>query len=40
MPDGTETSSTVRLPGTRDVMRQLSVISALDALRRRIEAGT
>jgi nicotinamide-nucleotide amidase len=40
MPDGTETSSTVRLPGTRDVMRQLSVISALDALRRRIEART
>ena len=40
MPEGSEWSSTVRLPGTRDVMRQLSVISALDALRRQLVAGT
>jgi nicotinamide-nucleotide amidase len=26
----------VRMPGSRDIMRQLSVISALDALRRRL----
>jgi nicotinamide-nucleotide amidase len=29
----------VRLPGTRDQMRQLSVITALDALRRRLPAN-
>lgn len=36
LPDGSVASTTLSLPGTRDVMRQLSVISALDFLRRRI----
>lgn len=34
MPDGTTQSAMVQLPGNRDTMRQLSVISALDLLRR------
>ena len=33
-PDGTSQSSMLQLPGNRDTMRQLSVISALDMLRR------
>jgi len=33
-PDGTSHSSMLQLPGNRDTMRQLSVISALDMLRR------
>jgi nicotinamide-nucleotide amidase len=36
LPDGTSVSSTVQLPGARDQMRQLSVISALDFLRREL----
>ena len=34
MPDGTTQSAMLQLPGNRDMMRQLSVISALDLLRR------
>jgi nicotinamide-nucleotide amidase len=33
-PDGTSQSSMLQLPGNRDTLRQLSVISALDMLRR------
>jgi nicotinamide-nucleotide amidase len=36
LPDGTTASSVVQLPGMRDQMRQLSVISALDFLRRQL----
>ena len=36
LPDGSTTSRTFHLPGVRDQMRQLSVISALDYLRRAI----
>jgi len=36
MPDGSPHSRTLQLPGVRDQMRQLSVISALDFLRRAI----
>ena len=36
MPDGSTQSRTLQLPGVRDQMRQLSVISALDFLRRAI----
>ena len=36
MPDGSTHSRTLQLPGVRDQMRQLSVISALDFLRRAI----
>jgi hypothetical protein len=36
LPDGTTASTTLPLPGVRDQMRQLSVISALDFLRRHI----
>ena len=36
LPDGTTASETFALPGMRDQMRQLSVISALDFLRRHI----
>jgi nicotinamide-nucleotide amidase len=36
LPDGTTASSVVQLPGVRDQMRQLSVISALDFLRRQL----
>jgi nicotinamide-nucleotide amidase len=34
MPDGSTQSAMFQLPGNRDTMRQLSVISALDMLRR------
>jgi nicotinamide-nucleotide amidase len=34
MPDGSTQSARLQLPGNRDTMRQLSVISALDMLRR------
>ena len=34
MPDGITQSAMLQLPGNRDTMRQLSVISALDLLRR------
>jgi nicotinamide-nucleotide amidase len=34
MPDGSSHTHNLRLPGQRDQMRQLSVISALDVLRR------
>lgn len=34
LPDGSTQSSMLQLPGNRDTMRQLSVISALDFLRR------
>jgi nicotinamide-nucleotide amidase len=33
------TSTTLRLPGDREQMRQFSVISSLDVLRRRLVAG-
>ena len=36
LPDGTTASATFALPAVRDQMRQLSVISALDFLRRHI----
>ena len=36
LPDGSTQSSMMQLPGNRDTMRQLSVISALDMLRRAI----
>ena len=36
LPDGSTTSRTFHLPGVRDQMRQLSVISALDYLHRAI----
>jgi nicotinamide-nucleotide amidase len=36
LPDGTTASTTFALPAVRDQMRQLSVISALDFLRRHI----
>ena len=36
LPDGSTQSSMLQLPGNRDTMRQLSVISALDMLRRAI----
>jgi nicotinamide-nucleotide amidase len=34
LPDGSTQSAMLQLPGNRDTMRQLSVISALDLLRR------
>ncbi|MEO5974938.1 MAG: competence/damage-inducible protein A [Ilumatobacteraceae bacterium] len=41
LPDGTTLARTLQLPGARDQMRQLSVISALDVLRRYLrESGT
>ena len=36
LPNGVTASSVVQLPGARDQMRQLSVISALDFLRRQL----
>jgi nicotinamide-nucleotide amidase len=36
LPNGVTASSVVQLPGARDQMRQLSVISALDCLRRQL----
>lgn len=36
LPNGVTASSVVQLPGVRDQMRQLSVISALDFLRRQL----
>lgn len=36
LPDGSTHSTTVHLPGARDQMRQLSVISSLDFLRKRL----
>ncbi|MFM8811075.1 MAG: competence/damage-inducible protein A [Actinomycetota bacterium] len=36
LPDGSTQSRTIQLPGVRDQMRQLSVISALDFLRRAV----
>ena len=36
LPDGSTQSRTLQLPGVRDQMRQLSVISALDFLRRAV----
>ena len=36
LPNGVTASSVVQLPGARDQMRQLSVISALDFLRRQM----
>ena len=36
LPDGSTQSAMLQLPGNRDTMRQLSVISALDMLRRAI----
>ena len=36
LEDGSTHSTTVNLPGARDQMRQLSVISSLDFLRRRL----
>ena len=38
LPDGTTQSAMLQLPGNRDTMRQLSVISALDLLRRALRA--
>ena len=38
LPDGTAQSAMLQLPGNRDTMRQLSVISALDLLRRALRA--
>lgn len=39
LPNGVTASSVVQLPGVRDQMRQLSVISALDFLRRQLREG-
>jgi hypothetical protein len=36
LDDGSTHSTTVNLPGARDQMRQLSVISSLDFLRKRL----
>ena len=38
LPDGSTQSALLQLPGNRDTMRQLSVISALDLLRRALRA--
>ena len=38
MSDGSTQSAMLQLPGNRDTMRQLSVISALDMLRRALRA--
>lgn len=39
LADGTTQARTLQLPGARDQMRQLSVISALDLLRRSLREG-
>ena len=36
LPDGRVVARTFRLPGLRDQMRQMSVITALDLLRREL----
>jgi nicotinamide-nucleotide amidase len=36
MPDRTSTATLLRMPGQRDQMRQMAVISSLDLLRRRL----
>ena len=38
MPDGSTFSTTATLPGVRDQMRQMSVITALDFLRRHLQS--
>ncbi|MCB0998418.1 MAG: nicotinamide-nucleotide amidohydrolase family protein, partial [Acidimicrobiales bacterium] len=38
LPDGRATAHTLRMPGLRDQMRQMSVITALDLLRRELLA--
>jgi nicotinamide-nucleotide amidase len=40
LPNGVTASSVVQLPGARDQMRQLSVISALDFLRRQLRESS
>lgn len=37
LPDGSTQSATLQLPGSRDTMRQLSVISALNVLRQALQ---
>jgi len=39
LPGETAFATTLRMSGQRDQMRQMSVISALDVLRRRLLAG-
>ena len=39
LPGEPASATTLRMPGLRDQMRQMSVISALDVLRRRLLAG-
>jgi nicotinamide-nucleotide amidase len=38
LPDGRTVTRTLRMPGLRDQMRQMSVISSLDLLRRELLA--
>ena len=39
MPDGSTATATWMMPPARDQMRQMSVITALDFLRRQLAAG-